>query len=261
MQVKSMSHAVILALGVLAAQAAYAAPVRTLFLGADQELPDVLKEIVLTDPAQRFDAAASATLSATNRAPTLDYLKQFDSILLWTNQRPGDAVGLGDVLADYVDAGGLVVRATFVGTHMPNAGRIGGSDYAAFAQGGSYAYNGACLGSYDAGSAIMAGVRSLCATSFNGDWAPSLNAGATLVASWDNGAPLVGINAKRNVIDISLFPNFADYSHAIGDYRRLFANALTLDETPAAVVPEPDSIALLGLGLLSIGAFLRRRQA
>lgn len=130
-------------------------------------------------------------------------------MLYWTNAYPADAVALGNVLADYVDHGGLVVRATFVGQQVPNQGRIGSAGYAAFTSGRSDAYDASCLGSYDHASAIMAGVSTLCARFYRGDWHANLAAGARLVASWADGRNFVGINGNDNVIDISLFPNVA----------------------------------------------------
>ena len=45
-------------------------------------------------------------------APSLSDLQQFHAVIVFSDAPPMDAVGLGDQLADYVDAGGGVVLAT-----------------------------------------------------------------------------------------------------------------------------------------------------
>ena len=246
---------VALATSITFSATAYAAPIKTLFLGADNNLDGVLTDIIGSDA--RFDVANSAAFAAQGGTPTLSELQQYDSVLYWTNYYPASSIALGDALADYVDGGGHVVRATFVGQEVPNSGRIAMTGYAPFTTGRFDAYSAACLGSFDANSPILAGVTNICATVYRGDWSAGLDVGATLLASWSDGRPFVGINAAHTIIDISLFPNSAQYGHASGDYRTLFANALA-NCTPVSV-PEPGSIALIGLGLIGVVRSRRRK--
>ena len=50
--------------------------------------------------------------------PALSTLLQYDAVLHWTNDSNADSVSLGNVLADYVDAGGGVVVAVFANTSL-----------------------------------------------------------------------------------------------------------------------------------------------
>jgi len=45
--------------------------------------------------------------------PTLQQLSAYNTVVAYTNSPPSDPAALGDVLADYVDAGGCVVVATY----------------------------------------------------------------------------------------------------------------------------------------------------
>lgn len=162
---------------------------------------------------------------------------------------------IGDMMADFVDAGGLVVRASFMGP--AGAGRIASPGYGPLkGNSGSIFDNPACLGSFDSSNKIMAGVTSICADTFRGDWA-GVDPGATLVASWDDDLPFVAINAMENVIDISVYPSTSwEPPHVTGDYKQLFRNALAYRYVADA--PEPASLALFGAGLL--GVWSRRRK-
>ena len=63
--------------------------------------------------------------------PSLDLLMEYDCVLVWANYAFYDNVGYGDVLADYVDAGGRVVCGSFCTYTSGNylSGRIMTSAY------------------------------------------------------------------------------------------------------------------------------------
>ena len=234
---------------------AEAAPIKSLFLGADGQNAAVMNDLIGSDP--RFDQAGSAALNSSSTTPSLAYLEQFNSVLTWTDVSPADPTALSNVLASYANAGGRVVVATFWGQQFGTVGLLNSSGYNPLINPTQNAYSSASLGSYDASNPLMQGVTSLTANTFRGDYDPGLSVGAMLVVSWSDGKPLEAINRARNVVDITLNPNVVAHGHASGDYRQLFASALTLDSTP---VPEPASIMLLGVGLGALG-FARCRKA
>lgn len=247
------------ALSTLALQAS-AAPVKVLFLGYDANVTNVKNDLLGSDA--RFDLAGSSANDACGAsAPTLGQLQQYDSVLVWGNCGP--AAGLGNVLADYADAGGRVVLSTFLGYFAQNgqfSGRINSQGYNPFTGGTQDAYHSVSLGSHDSGHALFDGVGNISATYFNGDWL-GVDAGATLVASWSNNRPFVGVNAAGNVLNVSLFPNVAQYGHASGDYRQLFRNALAYEGQSSQAVPEPATWGLALVALLGAGAARRRKAA
>jgi hypothetical protein len=217
--------------------------INTLFFGADTGLAAVKSDILGSDA--RFNHVNSSYADA-RQVSNLAYLQSFDSILFWTNYNA--ASQNYDLLKQYVDTGGLVVLGTFnslfnsgTGINLPGYNPITQS---------SGAYSSVSLGVFDNTSQLFAGVNTLSSTEYNSDGL-GVDTGATLVGSWNNGDPLVAINANKNVIGVSLFPRVAQYGHASGDYRTLFANALAYSPSP---VPEPSTLAIFALGMIGLAS-------
>lgn len=241
------------------------AAVKVLFLAYDDNSPTPVLNDILgpggTD--SRIDYANSVAVQSPAAASvTLAFLQQYDSVLFWAdNTNPPPSVG--DVLADYADAGGGVVLATFSGFYADffawGTSRINSGGYNPFVGPTTNAYDNVTLGTYDNGHPIMNGVSSLSSVYYNSDYT-GVDAGATLVASWSNGDPLAGVNANGNVANIALFPDVQQFHHATGNYRELFRNALVFTASGAEAVPEPSTLAMFGLGGLGLAfsAFRRR---
>jgi hypothetical protein len=257
--------ALALTIGLSFAGAADAAGVKSLFLGGDgiEQVDAVRLDIIGADG--RFDQLGSASATLYGGVPTLSYLEQFDSVLVWTNF-VGDSTGLSNVLGDYADAGGRVVIGTFWGQQVDalgqggGGGKLQGAGYNPLINGVTDAYSNHTLGAFDAASPLMAGVGSLSSVYYNADYAAGLDAGATLVASWNDGRPLVAVNGAQNVIAVTLFPNVAQFHHADGDYRALFGNALAFTGAGVSAAPEPASWAMMVIGFGGMGAMVRSNR-
>ncbi|NIA14118.1 MAG: S8 family serine peptidase [Nitrospiraceae bacterium] len=176
--------------------------------------------------------------------PTLPELLAFDAVLVYSNHPHADATALGNVLADYADAGGGVVCAMLElgsatwGADYVLGGRWGAGGYALMQRDSAILYTTQeGLGAInDPGHAILAGV-----TSFDGG-AASLRPATTtvfpnvnLLAEWSDGHPLVAVRSKLGIMraDIGFFPVSDDASPGLGlwnpatDGARLLANAMT----------------------------------
>lgn len=190
-----------------------------------------------------------------NGSETAQDLAIYNVVLLYSNYAQGFA-GFGDQLADYLDAGGRMVAATFLPQTLSpefsqSYGRLQSGGYLPWTSYQSN-YSTSTLGSYDASTGIFDGVNTL--TGYYRDivtTGPDTN----VLGYWADGAPLVAVNQK-GVVGVFLFPNDS-YGLVSGDYNRLFANTLTY----AAAVPEPNAIALLLAGLGAVGIAARRRAA
>jgi hypothetical protein len=138
---------------------------------------------------------------------------------------------------------------------MLSTGRLATTGDLPLTSPGSYAYTPSTLGVYNAADPLFAGVSSLSATTYRGDYDPGLDAGATLAGSWSDGKPLAAYNSTHKVVEITLYPDVWDQVHASGDYRELFRNGLALAASPAGgppgdppgdPTPEPGALALTG---------------
>ena len=148
--------------------------------------------------------------------PTLPELQVFDSVIVYQNTGYNDPNAMGNVLADYADAGGGVVSMVYEigGALNPSLGgrwATGGyvlMDRPNNVRGQSY------LGTvHDPTHPIMAGV-----TSFDGGTnssrpeATTVYAGVTRIADWSDGRPLVAVKEMGGVplAAVTFFPPSSD---------------------------------------------------
>lgn len=168
--------------------------------------------------------------------PTLAQLRAYQSVLVYSDQSFNDNVGMGNVLADYLDQGGGVALATFAFWNsggLDIEGRLVTGGYLPFTTAGQ------------AGSVGLTLVKDLpshplldAVASFNGGTSSfqnssiSTTAGTTLVAHWSNGQPLVGAKdiGAGHFAGLNFFPPSSDARNdfwvSSTDGARLMADAL-----------------------------------
>jgi hypothetical protein len=164
--------------------------------------------------------------------PTLARLQQYSAVLVYSNCRFNDPVALGNVLADYVDGGGGVVVSTFAlwtENVIGIGGRFDNGGYLPVTQGSQTQGTRRFLVADLPADPLLAGVSSFDGGSSSYHNAPlSLVPGATLVAHWTDGVPLVV--KKGRVVAVNIFPpssdSRSDFWNAATDGARLLANAL-----------------------------------
>jgi uncharacterized repeat protein (TIGR02543 family) len=163
--------------------------------------------------------------------PSLATLLEYDAVLFWTYYGVANATSMGDVLADYYDAGGRVVTAVYALAGYQFAGRFGtaANGYILISPAGSYSScSGSTLGTVaEPASPLMEGVTSLSHTNPPCAQGAIVNGGIT-VASWTGGSPMVvrGVVNGRNRVDLNLWPND---NYLSGDYLKLIENALLFE--------------------------------
>ncbi|MDA1263533.1 MAG: hypothetical protein O2816_00470 [Planctomycetota bacterium] len=231
-----MKH--LLSLAVLAAPTA--AQVDVLILsntphnGAGCNVPDVQAKLQATGffgNIDFFDLEAGS--------PTMGLLTTYDVALVWTDEYMQDEDLVGDRLADFVDLHHGVVTTMFstLDKWMPG-GRWESQGYQTLVCTGQQQHTQQFLGTVHVpGHALLAGVQSFDGghggASSTGSFRPTnwtVAPGATVIAEWTDGVPLVVQGANPRRIDLGFFPvsdacdpRFWDSST---DGARLLANAL-----------------------------------
>ncbi|MEW6758696.1 MAG: Ig domain-containing protein, partial [Acidobacteriota bacterium] len=191
-------------------------PINVLLAMADDGTGEPLRSQILA----YADIGTVDVFDTRSATPTLPQLQAYHVVVVWTNYTVYDRTALGDVLADYVDGGGRVILAVFsCDSSWGIAGRIMTEGYAPFLLGGT-GYSTHSLGAFNASHPIMSGVTA--ASDFY--WTvTTLDPGATLVASWSDGAPFVA--TKGCVVGINSYPGVY-YLHS-GDVPLVFHNAVS----------------------------------
>jgi hypothetical protein len=137
--------------------------------------------------------------------PSLATLQSYDLVISFSNDWYSDPNAIGNLLADYVDGGGILESWMFNNQNYPGeypTGRWDAEGYSPFQLAGQYGGN-AALGTFDAASPLMQNV-SVPDGYYYQFPDTQLSSGATLVASWNNSAPFVA--TKGNVIGVNAYP-------------------------------------------------------
>ena len=216
---------------------------------------DVINKIAGVGSLPRVDLVP---VTAGNPVPTLAQLRPYQSIMTFSDYNFNDNVSLGNVLADYVDQGGGVVLQTFVfatNTMFGIQGRLSSGGYLPFT-----AASIASPGNLTLVKDLPLHPLLDAVASFNGgtaSWQNSplgLAAGATLVAHWSNGQPLVGAKdiPPGRTAGLNFFPPSSDASSgfwvASTDGAQLMADSLQWSgRIPPAILAAPaDQVSALG---------------
>jgi N-acetylneuraminic acid mutarotase len=193
-------------------------PLNILIAYADPSEPFTLRNALLGLPgvgrADLFDAS-----SAT---PTLEQLRLYDLVVTFSNIPYQDPAAFGDVLADYQDAGGVVVTLSFAyyGNPFGMQGRWISGGYTPFNTPALNNFVTASLGTVHMPiSGLMPGVGGFSAYFRE---TATLSAGAIQIADWSDGQPAIAVKGRA----VGVTGYFGDYAGGwSGNIARLIANA------------------------------------
>jgi subtilisin family serine protease/sugar lactone lactonase YvrE len=166
---------------------------------------------------------------------SLSDLLPYDAVLVWVNQNFNNPQQIGDVLKQYVDAGGGVILATYsLSQSWAIQGGILNGNYSPFLPGVEQSVSGVLDLSSVAvpGHRIFAGINTNPTYWFNFNYSnPTLNAGGKLLARDTAGNRVVAENPSGKVVGIVIYPGALDLANAAT--KQMFANALYYVASPA----------------------------
>ncbi len=168
---------------------------------------DVRQKLLATAAFEAVDV-----IGADTGTPTLAQLQPYSAVLVFSDGTFANSTGLGNVLADYADAGGGVVISTFAlytsGTGYGLDGRLLTGGYLPFVAGSTFSGTEITLVPDQAGHPILAGVGSLSGGTSSYHNAVTVASNAALVAHWSNGRPLVvtKVTGQARVVGLNFFP-------------------------------------------------------
>lgn len=194
-------------------------------------MPSEIKDALLSFP----DIQQVDIFDAYSATPTLNEILPYHTIIAMNNTPYADPVAIGNVLADYVDAGrGLILTVATFASGWEIKGRLLDDGYFPFNIG--YGPVGAAtLGTFDPDHPIMQGV-----TTAYGDLLADVTVanGAELVASWNTGWPLVATKGK-NVAAVNIY--VTEPGFWTGDIPLILHNAAFWAGSCGWLTAEPDS--------------------
>src|SRR5437667_11602383 len=159
--------------------------------------------------------------------PTLGQLQPYNIVVAFSDSTYSDPTGMGDVLADYADAGGIVVGFMFnwYGPPFDLEGRWQTDGYSPFVDGVGSNFGTNCLGTYDMTHPLMQGISagSLCAFFRN---TLALTPGAVSVAEYQDGEHLCAYQVHNGHTGVGINAYVGDLADTwMGPFGRVVVNA------------------------------------
>jgi hypothetical protein len=185
--------------------------------------PVTLHDQIVAEPGvvgvDYFDAQFST--------PTLAQLTPYNIVVAFSNSSYGDATAMGNVLADYADAGGVVVGFNFdwFGPPFGLEGRWQTGGYSPFVEGGPTLFATSCLGTYDTTHPLMQNISagSLCAFFRH---VLALSPGAVSVALYQDSEQLVAYKTNNGHTGVGVNAYVGDGAGMwTGPFGRVVVNA------------------------------------
>lgn len=162
----------------------------------------------------------ATTFFHVNQLPGVDFLSQFDVVLVFMNGLFDESAQLGDQLYQYVEGGGNVVTASFYyqGRSDSNLGSVGWgmleqidpftARLSQTTNEGGATYQPVTLApGVDQSHPMTSQLSTLSSTSFSSGVTAKID--TQVLASWSDGSPLVGYRigpAGQRLVGVSLFP-------------------------------------------------------
>jgi hypothetical protein len=201
--------------------------------------------------------AAVDDYDASTSSPSLLLLNGYQAVIPFSNFGFFDPVALGNNLADYEQFNnGVVVGFAYdwFGSTQTIQGRWLSGLFSPFNAGGGNINTPATLGTFVAGHPLMAGVSTLNDSFRQGPI--SLAPGAALVASWNDGIPLIASNVNQSPTPTT-GRRAVGVTGYIGDFAKIVTNAIHW------LSPPLDTVGPTGLVMLpfpGVGSFLNDKN-
>ncbi|MFM8327693.1 MAG: hypothetical protein ACKN9U_22765 [Pirellulaceae bacterium] len=209
----------------------------------------------------QFSSVQSHNINSSG-LPSLATLSGYDSILVYTSFAPSNPVGLGNLLADYVDGGGHVVLGGYgFSTPWSVSGRIMSTGYSPFIP-GAKGPGGTSLLPVAVADPMLQSIN-LSAVQYGNaatNAKPTLDTGAIVIAVDNLGVYRLARSGSRAVVGLNFFPRGGNFNGNNGEFYRLVANAMQpLSSPPPVLISEPSSCAIYAIGSLLAVRWRRRR--
>jgi len=181
-----------------------------LILGAD----DSTYVIDVRDKILRSDFIRSADIfDVRSGTPTLKQLEKYDSIITWSNYCYSDPVGIGNVLANYLENGGGVVVAVFSYNSgcFQIQGRFLTDNFYTIPAGSGSTGGASTINSLQPDHPILTGFNSITTGSYRAN-SFSIVPGSDRIVDWGDGAVLAATRDIGNgrTVGIGFFPPSSD---------------------------------------------------
>ena len=188
---------------------------------SDDGPPGKLIDYIEAEP----DVALVFPIEARFSTPSLTELLNYDVVVVYPNIEYDDPVAMGNVIADYQDAGGIVVakNSNWWGPPYGMEGRWMTGGYTMFTYPSTPRTSTDTLGAHDPTHPLMQGVITMTAF-FRSE--VTLTAGASQVAAWTDGLPLVAHKTTNGhtAVGINALLSFPEEGWD-GDFGTLIVNA------------------------------------